>query len=255
MKKHLSLVLSIFFIAVLLFTGCEKDKPDNTEMPNPTTESAGYEEGVKYFEDGYYFEVIENSVKIVGHQDNGEKEIVVPEEIAGMKVKILGSDAFYQHKAVESIVLPDNLTAIIGSPFYRCYSLKKIFIPENVSLITSNPFFRASSLSEITVDSKNIYYSSEDGVLYDRAKTKLIAYPEGKPDESYTMPETVKTISIDSFGYHAKVKTIKMPVYLTSFPSNNIFVFPDDYKLIVHPNTIPEAYAEQHGIKYELVEK
>ncbi len=199
----------------------------------------------------YDYEIENGAVKITSHQyDPEETQIIVPEQIAGKPVEVLDMDAFYQHINTVDIVLPQNLKAINGSPFYRCYSLKEILIPSSVQQMDANPFFRCSSLTNITVDLSNAYYSDSDGVLFDKEKTQIIAYPEGKTDEAYTVPKTVKKLNIDSFGYHAKFKELVILSNVTDFPDGNMFVFSDDITLIVESGSAAEQYAKDNSINY-----
>lgn len=214
----------------------------------------------QFHENGYKYEIENDAVKIISHQyDPDETAIVVPEQIGGKPVTVLGHDAFYQHKSTVSITLPQSLTTIEGAPFYRCYSLEEIVIPKNVCAIDYNPFFRSSSLKKITVASNNTYFADIDGVLFDQEKTVLISYPEGKLDESYTIPQTVKTLRIDSFGYHTKLKRLTILSNVTAFPEgdtpdSNMFIFPDDITLIVEPGSAAERYAIACELNYELIQ-
>lgn len=204
----------------------------------------------------YNYEIENNAIKILSHQYNPEEtRIVIPEEINGKPVEVLESDSFYQHINTTSIIMPKNLKAIEGSPFYRCYSLKESFLPAGVKKIDSNPFFRCSSLARITVDSNNEYYSDENGVLFDKDKTQLIAYPEGKTSESYVVPNTVKKLNADSFGYHAQLKRLTILSNVIDFPDDNMFIFPNDITLIVEADSAAEQYAKDHNLKYEMIDR
>lgn len=48
-----------------------------------------------------------------------------------------------------------------------------------------------SELTKVTVDIRNPYYRSVNGVLYSKDMTKLYAYPSGKTGSVYVMPDTV----------------------------------------------------------------
>ena len=50
------------------------------------------------------------------------------------------------------------------------------------------------SLENITVDSENKFFSSEDGVLYNKNKTELILYPYHKSGVEFSVPETVTVV-------------------------------------------------------------
>lgn len=57
----------------------------------------------------------------------------------------------------------------------------------------------------------NRCFSSDNGVLFNKAKTKLIQYPVGKTDVEYTVPEGVTTIGDYSFFSCVNLNNIKMP--------------------------------------------
>ncbi len=61
------------------------------------------------------------------------------------------------------------------------------------------------SLTAINVDKNNAVYSSVDGVLFNKKKTELIAYPNAKKDADYTIPDGVKTLSEFAF-YREDIK-------------------------------------------------
>lgn len=202
----------------------------------------------------YEYQIENDIIKITHHRsDFGETKIVVPVEIDGKPVAVLGAETFYQHKNIVSVILPQTLTTILGSPFYRCYALQECNIPANVRQIDANPFFRCSSLTQITVDSSNAYFSAVEGVLFDKGQTTLISYPEGKTNEKYVIPKTVKKLSIDSFGYHTKLKEITILSNVIDFPDGNMFIYPDDIKLIVESGSAAEQYAKKQNLNYETV--
>ena len=200
----------------------------------------------------YKYEIVDDGIKIISHNNCQESSIIIPEKLEGKLVKILGRDAFYQHKSTVTIILPESLMTIEGSPFYRCYSLNEIIIPSGVKEISSNPFFRCSSLTEIRVASGNTHYIAMDGVMFNIDKTELIAYPEGKLSENYIIPESVKKLNIDSFGYETKIKRLTIPSNVVEFPDGNMFVFPDKITLIVESGSDAEKYAIDNELKYEI---
>ena len=51
---------------------------------------------------------------------------------------------------------------------------------KNVNYITPYPFLGCSNLTNIIVASGNAYYSVSSGILYNKDKTEIIAYPAGK---------------------------------------------------------------------------
>ena len=203
---------------------------------------------------GYEYEIENETVTILSHQYNPqENEIVVPEKIEDKIVTAIEKDSFYQHKNTISIVLPLGLEEINESPFYRCHSLKSSFIPQNVKSINGNPYFRCSSLETITVDTKNLHFCDENGILFNKDKTTLIAYPEGKTDENYTIPKTVKRIEGDAFGYHTGIKNLYILSNVTDFPDYNMFVYPHDIKIYVEAGSAAEKYVKKFDLNFEII--
>ena len=55
-----------------------------------------------------------------------------------------------------------------------------------------------------------IYYSSEDGVLFNKKKSALYLFPEKKASEEYSIPKTVKSIGTYAFT-ETKLKKVIFP--------------------------------------------
>ena len=240
MKRIMCLLFGSFLVLGLM-TAC---RASNKQSDSPVLKGAI---------DGYQYEIVNDVVQIISYANADGETAVIPEMIAGKPVKALGEDAFYQCKNLRFVTLPQTLTTLKGCPFYRCYSLQQITIPKNVDSIEGNPFFRCSALENITVDPENSTFSDVEGVLFDKEQSVLIAYPEGNLRETYTVPMTVKKITIDSFGYHTHLKTLVIRSNVIDFPEGNMFVFPDDIILYIEPDSAAEKYAEKHGLQYEYL--
>lgn len=106
--------------------------------------------------------------------------------------------------------VPSTVKEIGNSCFSSCGNLVKIQITSNVEKLATSLFVNQGNLTEINVVSENQYYSSEDGVLFNKDKTEFIEWPQGKSLEEYTVPGTVKTIKEKSF-YASNIKSIIIP--------------------------------------------
>lgn len=68
------------------------------------------------------------------------------------------------------------------------------------------------SLEKIIVDNNNkVYSSDENGVLYNKDRTKLIAYPSGSKAVDYTVTDGVKTIGEYAFLLNSAIESIILP--------------------------------------------
>ncbi len=122
------------------------------------------------------------------------------------EVREIGNCAFAYCPSLKSITLPDGLTVLGSNVFQLCDNLTKISISSGALLEELGlSSLGAIRVAEFSVADGNKYLSSRDGVLYDRAQKKLIAYPAGKTTSSFTVPATVKTIGngafSNTFGY------------------------------------------------------
>lgn len=126
----------------------------------------------------------------------------------------IGEDAFY-FTNISSIVLPSTLNEIKMGAF-AFSKLSDVFIPKSVSLIEPGAFLCATFLynngiiKNITVDSGNMNYTSNDGVLFDKAINTLLCFPAGKIQDKYIIPTTVRTIEDRSFQA-SQVSSIVIP--------------------------------------------
>ncbi len=127
-------------------------------------------------------------------------------------VKTIGKRCFAFCENLENITLTEGVTTIDSSAFDGCIKLKNIFIPASVTYIGYSAFSEAISLESIIVDENNAAYSSdENGVLFDKDKTKLICYPAGSKTTEYLVPSTVETICSMSFFSVLYLEKIKLP--------------------------------------------
>ena len=136
--------------------------------------------------------------------------IVIPEGVTS-----LGSGCFSSCSNLSSIVIPEGVTSVGNNCFQRCSNLTSIDIPASVTSIGSGCFQYCSNLTSITVFNDNTNYSSIDGVLFNKDKTTIIAYPMAKANE-YIIPEGVTSIGNNCFENCSNLTSIVIPEGVTS---------------------------------------
>lgn len=129
-------------------------------------------------------------------------------------VTTIGGGAFSECSRLSQIILPSSITTIEESAFENC-GISQIFISEHVSTIKEDAFTLARSLTSIDVDINNPNYCSEDGVLFNKDKTKLLQFPSKKQAISYTVPEGVTSIGYGAFAANS-LSQILLPNSLTA---------------------------------------
>ena len=125
------------------------------------------------------------------------------------KVTEIGGVAFSGCKSLKEIELPEELETIGDGAFTGCESLESINIPDSVEEISGSVFSECTGLKEINVGSDNEYYSSVDGILYDKDINTLICCPCKK--SSVEIPDSVTGIGDYGFSLCAELRSISLP--------------------------------------------
>ncbi len=115
-------------------------------------------------------------------------------------VKSIGDYAFSICEVMTEVNMPSSLTSIGKGAFESCRYVTSISIPAGVTSIGDKAFYCCLDLTGINVDANNQYYSSDNGVLYDKQKQTLMLYPIAKTDAVYTIPNT--TTSIVDYAFY-----------------------------------------------------
>lgn len=115
------------------------------------------------------------------------------------RLESIGVRAFSGCSSLRSVNISSGVNEINGGAFEYCTSLKSINLPDSVFDIKEWAFAGCSSLKEINVSPDNAYYSSKDGVLFNKEQTRLLTYPAGKEEKFYSIPEGVTDLENGSF--------------------------------------------------------
>ena len=103
-------------------------------------------------------------------------------------------------KQDEHYVIPSSVTTIGDYSFAGSVYLRTVTIHSSVKTIGEGAFANCSNLTIIYVDDDNPDFSSEDGILFNKDKTKLIQYPAGKEGEIYILSRFVSEIESWAFS-------------------------------------------------------
>ena len=110
----------------------------------------------------------------------------------GNGLTTIGNYAF-NYSGLMSIIIGNSVTNIGTCAFRGCGDMTSVSIGNSVSGIGSSAFGECWSLSALTVAASNPFYSSTNGVLFDKSHFTLIQFPGGKGG-SYTIPDSVTNI-------------------------------------------------------------
>lgn len=161
------------------------------------------------------------------------KEIKIPQGVTKIEY-----ETFLGCALMESVALPDGITYIGIGAFDACGKLKTMVIPATVKTIEAGAFMRCYSLSSIDVALDNLAYTSVDGVLYNKDLTELVAYPAGKTDETFYVPQGVTVIVKGAFTFNQNLDTLNLPKSLKTI--NNLFLYETLIKTINYEGSVSD---------------
>ncbi len=147
----------------------------------PRAASGNYKPKVKF---GKEFRVGQDSYIVSGYKEatlystKRTGNVIIPETVnyngVTYKVVALGKDQYFD-------------TLVSGE-------VKSVKIPKTVRMIWDNALF-SGGLESITVDAKNKYYRSKDGILYTKSFYTLVQYPSAKKMDKLVLPSNTHYIA------------------------------------------------------------
>lgn len=165
------------------------------------------------------------------------KKVILPES-----VEIIEKYAFYECKNLEVIELPNvkeimerafdgcvNLKAVKGlcklrklgeSVFSGCESLEEFYIGSALEPFDVSAFYMCKSLRAFAVDPGNGDFAADNGILYDKSKSKLILYPSSSKVEEYVIPRSIIELNPGSFSECRFIKRIVLHDEITTIPAS-----------------------------------
>lgn len=194
-------------------------------------------------EDGKYlfFEITHsNTIKlteVVDYECTGEVIIpfLVNFDASSYIVTEIGDWACNSRENITSVTIPESVTKIGKSAFNNCSSLTTITIPKSVTEIGERALAGCDNLTAINVDSNNLHYTSEEGVLFNIEKTKLIQCPPAKYG-TFTIPDGVDILENFAFT-DSKLTSIIIPNSVTKI-GEDVFEDAQNLTSIEIPNNV-----------------
>ncbi len=129
------------------------------------------------------------------------KEVTFPGSLVN-----IGNNLFPYCSNLETVRFSEGMKNIGYDMCKDCPKLKNVSIPSTVESIGNNPFSYCPSLTNITVASGNQSFTVQDGVLFSKDKTRLVACPDTK--DSYAIPSTVTSVGYGAFMGCSKLQNL-----------------------------------------------
>lgn len=211
-------------------------KTDNSDLFDIVDE---YEKTLRKAPDSPDFYITDYKNGVCINRYNGkDRNIVLPETLDGKKVIKIGAD-----------VSVDESDVLYNLPFAD-REIKSITIPSTVKYIVLDALdcYNKSGedyLESIYVDGDNPYYSSVDGILYNKDKTCLLQIPRNYRNKTVTIPEGTEAVYCINASTTDKVV---IPSSVVSFGEN----YDSDLPFITSDNSsqsVPSAWIYSGSVK------
>lgn len=183
-------------------------------------------------ENGFWYSTYNGGAYIFNY-DGDSEELIIPDTLGGCPIVNIDESAFSACSKIKSVSIPATVTEIEKEAFHYlvnletvtfrgesqlktigdcafddCIKLTSVTIPASVTEIGFGAFSGCSSLTAINVEAGNTKYVSDNGILFNKDKTKLILYPSKKVGTSYTVPASVKTLETYAFSMNPYLNAI-----------------------------------------------
>ena len=183
----------------------------------------------------------------------------------------IGMGALSHCTSLENIDIPDSVIIMDNIAMAGCSELKSVNIGSNLKTVGGQVFAGCTSLEKVNVNLNNKNYTSENGIWYDKNKTKIILYPYNKKDSAYTTPTSLKELCngyVGSYGIlldNSNLKTVTIEKNVAKIDDYAIgFVFDfDNYKINKvkdftvkgYRGTVAESYAKKNSFNFVALDK
>ena len=135
----------------------------------------------------------------------------IPAKIGGYRVVGVGRDAFYGCRKLTSVTIPESVRYLDWESFKNCRALRKVIVRGDLRWM-GDAFGGCGELKEFVVDPENKYLQSVDGMLLNKAGTRLLV----GSGEDVKIPEGVSCIDSFAFARRDDLKSVAIPNSVTN---------------------------------------
>jgi len=152
----------------------------------------------------------------------------------------------------KSFIIPEGVTSATKKLLYSMKYIEELYIPSTLSVFDDGCIISTDiSLKNIIVDTNNQYYSSKDGVLYNKQQNEIIRYPANKEISSYNIDNNVVAIGTDAFAGARNLVELYIPNSVKVI-HNGAFIS-CCYSSIYFFGSVPELEYNQYSTTFSTI--
>ncbi len=184
----------------------------STEMKEESTPKS---ETVTLTSADFVVNILDDGTAMLTQYSGDAESVIIPSEVDGMTVTVIGKDAFVNHEELKSISIPDTVVEISEQAFFNCWNLENVVMSKNVEKIGKYAF---SGLYE--VDLPNSLRELGYGAFSDCKFTSIVIPAELAIIPEYAfgstmltevvIPSNIQIIDKSAFKYCSQLKTVEI---------------------------------------------
>ncbi len=159
----------------------------------------------------------------------------IPTSVGGSDVTSIAVSAFSYADSLTALVIPESIVSIGDYALNSCTALESLSLPASLTTLGRDVFLRCANLSTILVSPSNPNYSAEDGILYNKDKTELIAYPSASG--AISIRSGVTKVASSAFYECSEVTSLVIPDSVT-WIDQSCFYGCDGITSVVIPDSV-----------------
>ena len=269
MKNKMVRGLVVAGMVSMMLTACgskeQADVVQTTDMPvvqetdadvntSITEEDAPKAEAVTLTEEDMVVVPIDDTTAMLQSYSGEAESIIIPEEINGRKITVIGEEAFANVTQLKSIVIPDTVTEIQSFAFLNCDNLDDVVMSKNIEKIGERAFLGPNCYE---INLPDTLKELGDGAFSNCKFTELIiprnikVIPKGtfntcKQLQKVIIEEGVEVIEKEAFEQCGMLESVTTPASVTEItkPFHNS----DNVTIYTPAGSYAETWAAENGV-------
>ena len=267
MKNKMVRGLVVAGMVSMMLTACgskeQADVVQTTDMPvvqetavntSITEEEAPKAEAVTLTDEDMVVVPIDDTTAKFQSYSGEAENIIIPEEINGRKITVIGEESFANETKLKSIVIPDTVTEIQSFAFINCDNLDDVVMSKNIEKIGERAFLGPNCYE---IDLPDTLKELGDGAFSNCEFSELVipgsikviqkgSFNACEQLQTVVIEDGVEVIEKDAFTLCEMLESVTIPASVTEIV--NPFKHSDNVTIYTPAGSYAETWAAENGI-------